>query len=140
MLLTKRPGYSTVLLLAGLLAGTGILGAGDGINDIAKLKAQIAAQQKQFEALQQHIAEQKALLLELVSALTFFLPPCNSIIVILLRLTCWKSAGSVFLREEDWFFCHSVGRPPDALSQAIAACLNVGEGVFQPRARLITIF
>jgi len=64
MILTKRPGYGATLLLAGLLAGTGVLGAADGSNadDIATLKAQIAAQQKQLEALQLAIADQKKLL------------------------------------------------------------------------------
>ena len=61
MILTKRPGYGATLLLAGLLAGTGVLGAADGTNadDIATLKAQIAAQQKQLEALQTAIADQQ---------------------------------------------------------------------------------
>jgi hypothetical protein len=64
MVLTKRPGYRATLLLAGLLAVTGILGAADGTNadDIATLKAQIAEQQKQLEALQLAIANQQKLL------------------------------------------------------------------------------
>ena len=66
--LKKRPRYAA-LALAGFLAVTGVLGAADGSNadDIAALKAQIAAQQKQLEALQSAIAEQKKLL-ERVSA------------------------------------------------------------------------
>jgi hypothetical protein len=69
MILTKRPGRAATLLLACWFAGTGVLGAADGSNadDIAILKAQIAAQQKQLEALQSALADQKKLL-ERVSA------------------------------------------------------------------------
>ncbi len=64
MILTKRSGCCAALLLAGLLAGTRILGAADGSNadDIATLKAQIAVQQKQLQALQVAIADQQKLL------------------------------------------------------------------------------
>lgn len=64
MNLTKIPGYGSRLLLAGLLAGAGVLGAADGSNvdDISQLKAQIAAQQKQLEQLQKAIADQQHLL------------------------------------------------------------------------------
>ena len=64
MILTKRPGHGATLLLAAMLAGAGVLGAADGANadDIAALKAQIAAQQKQLEALQTAIANQQKLL------------------------------------------------------------------------------
>jgi hypothetical protein len=60
----KRPSYTCAMLVAGLLGATGILGAADGASadDIALLKAQIAAQQKQLESLQMAIAaQQKAL-------------------------------------------------------------------------------
>ena len=64
MILTKRPRYGATLLLAGWLAGTGILRAADSSNadDIATLKAQIAAQQKQLEALESAISDQQKLL------------------------------------------------------------------------------
>ncbi len=64
MHLKKIPARCALLLLAGMLAATGVLGAADGssADDIATLKAQIAAQQKQLEALQTAIAEQKKLL------------------------------------------------------------------------------
>jgi hypothetical protein len=69
MILTIRSGYRATFLLAGMLAGAGVLGAADATNadDIATLKAQIAAQQKQLEALQSALASQQKLL-ERVSA------------------------------------------------------------------------
>src|SRR5579863_1862602 len=64
MIFMRKPGHGAALLLAAILAGAGVLGAADGANadDIAALKAQIAAQQKQLEALQTAIANQQKLL------------------------------------------------------------------------------
>jgi hypothetical protein len=64
MILMKKARYCATLLLAAMLAGNGVLGAADGsdADDIAILKAQIAAQQKQLEALQTAIANQQKLL------------------------------------------------------------------------------
>jgi hypothetical protein len=72
MILMKRPRYGASILLACVLAGTGVLGAADGSNadDIATLKAQIAAQQKQLEALQTAIANQQKLLERVTAAPT----------------------------------------------------------------------
>ena len=62
MNLKKRPYYA--LLVAVLLAGNGIMDAADGsgADDIATLRAQIAEQQKQLEALQVALANQQKLL------------------------------------------------------------------------------
>jgi hypothetical protein len=70
MILTRRSGRVTALLLAGLLGGAGVVGAADGGNadEIAALKAQIAAQQKQLEQLQISIANQQKLLERVTSA------------------------------------------------------------------------
>lgn len=71
LILTKRPGYGPVLLLATMLMATGTLGAADGSNadDIATLKAQVAAQQKQLEELRLAIANQQKLLERAVAAI-----------------------------------------------------------------------
>ena len=65
VLLTRKRGYSGHrYLLATLLVAAGALAAADSSNsdDIATLKAQIAEQKKQLEALQTAIANQQKLL------------------------------------------------------------------------------
>src|SRR3954453_16794646 len=61
---SKRHCFSALFWLPIVLAGTSVLGAADGSNadDIAALKAQIAAQQKQLEELRSAIANQQRLL------------------------------------------------------------------------------
>ncbi|HYA17929.1 MAG TPA: hypothetical protein VEF06_10705, partial [Bryobacteraceae bacterium] len=53
----------TPFLLASLLVGAGLLGAADDAttqnDEIAKLKAQLAAQQQQLQSLQQAIQQQQ---------------------------------------------------------------------------------
>jgi hypothetical protein len=79
----KIPGHRTALLMASLLVGTGLLGAADDAatitisavqansaatatepqaNEIDRLKAAMADQQKQLQMLQQMLAKQQALL------------------------------------------------------------------------------